>query len=57
VASFCKPCSIKMFGKDFGDIVAPAGHHLQDLCEGCGWIVVDDKGDRVPDAKPYEEKP
>lgn len=52
MAEFCKPCSIYMFGSDFGDIVAPRGHHLEDLCERCGYVVVDDRGDHVPDAKP-----
>ena len=49
MADFCKPCSIKMFGKDFHDIQAEApGYTLTALCEGCGgYVTVDHEGDEI----------
>lgn len=47
MADFCKKCSIRIFGEDFGEIKAPVGDRLSALCEGCGRVTVDDKGDAV----------
>lgn len=54
MASFCKDCSIRIFGKDFGDFAhRKIGLISQRLCEGCSeggrWIWVDWAGRR------YEE--
>lgn len=45
MADFCKRCSTEMFGEDYGDIKAASGCTLTALCEGCGMVTVDDKGD------------
>ena len=49
MASFCKDCSIKIFGKDFGDFAhGKMGLYGRDLCEGCGeYIYTDWAGRRV----------
>lgn len=47
MADFCKPCSIKMFGRDFGDIKAETEDGAAiGLCEGCGLtLLCDHNGD------------
>lgn len=54
MADFCKECSIKVFGEDFGDLAnlgngekLKEGHGWEALCEGCGIILVDDDGKRI----------
>jgi hypothetical protein len=49
MASFCRDCSIKIFGKDFGDFKHNRiGIVSWQLCEGCGeWIYADWAGRRV----------
>ena len=51
MSDFCKECSEKHFGEDFGDLVcvAPECNAARVLCEGCGWIVVDNNGKRIED--------
>lgn len=54
MADFCKQCSIRLFGEDFGDF---SGLSIKDdtdnklfpvvLCEGCGPIQVDHTGSCV----------
>lgn len=54
MADFCRACSIEHFGKDFGDFAGlrtPEG--IADdrwplvICEGCGFIQVDDAGNCI----------
>lgn len=49
MADFCKKCSIKMFGQDFGDIRASKeGEFAVAICEGHGkYVVVDHEGEIV----------
>lgn len=52
MASFCRDCSIRIFGKDFGDFKHnQIGRVQMVLCEGCsengGWILVDWAGRKV----------
>lgn len=58
MADFCQECSIDMFGKDFGDLAHAGARDLTQeelnkgegwvvLCEGCGWITVDNEGKRI----------
>lgn len=56
MADFCKECSERMFGKDFGDLanLLPPEMYTHEigagaLCEGCGYIVVDIHGRRMDD--------
>ncbi len=56
MADFCKQCSIEHFGKDFKELARPdyapkltdedkeQGMGWAVLCEGCGFIIVDDDG-------------
>ena len=53
MADFCKACSIETFGKDYDDLVGlisaeevSEGYRSPVICEGCGFIYVDDKGQR-----------
>lgn len=55
MADFCKQCSEKLFGEDFGDM-ANIADEARVLCEGCGdYILVNMKGERIPDAKWIDE--
>lgn len=49
MAEFCKDCSIVLFGHDTKDLagIARPGHLAMVLCEGCGFIIVDEDGKRV----------
>jgi hypothetical protein len=48
MASFCKDCSIAIFGEDFKEFAhGEVGLFSQELCEGCGWIWVNWEGRRV----------
>lgn len=58
MAAFCKECSIEMFGKDYGDLAHAGARALTEeelkrgegwvvLCEGCGFITVNDEGERI----------
>ncbi len=48
MADFCKQCSIANFGEDFEDLKIteplPEGKYYAALCEGCGYIQVDNDG-------------
>lgn len=59
MADFCKDCSIENFGEDFWDLAKlisvdemgepefEAGNKLyQELCEGCGPVIVNARGER-----------
>lgn len=54
MADFCRQCSLTLFGEDFGDLAnfTPVadwdkGLAVSVLCEGCGPIQVDPKGNCV----------
>lgn len=49
MADFCKDCSIELFGEDFKELanIAREGEAAYVLCEGCGYIWVNSKGERV----------
>jgi len=54
VADFCKACSIELFGEDLRELASlghgtplPAGHGYSVICEGCGFIMVDEEGNCV----------
>lgn len=47
MADFCRECSIATFGYDTGDHrlgKLPADHYWEVICEGCGFIQVDELG-------------
>lgn len=55
MADFCKECSIEIFGEDFKDLANINTPEDSDkklyayvLCEGCGPILVDHTGTKVP---------
>lgn len=60
MSSFCKQCSLDVFGEDFGDMAnistqsdTKAGLYASVLCEDCGYIQVDHEGNCVThDKKP-----
>jgi len=56
MADFCKQCSIKLFGQDFGDLtgLCKDGEKVAALCEGCGPVFVDSTGTRV--SEPWQPK-
>lgn len=52
MADFCKQCSIKIFGKDYGDLKGLSseedtknGLFALVICEGCGEILVNHLGE------------
>jgi hypothetical protein len=54
MADFCKACSIELFGEDNGDLANITteqswedGFAVTVICEGCGAIQVDPKGNCV----------
>ena len=50
MADFCYDCVVKLFGKgELNDFVglAKAGETVCVLCEGCGYIEVDENGKKV----------
>jgi hypothetical protein len=54
MSSFCKQCSIDVFGEDFGDMAdlstaedTAKGLYAFALCEDCGYIQVDHTGSCV----------
>ena len=54
MASFCKACSIELFGKDLGDLAGitttkneASGLAAVVICEGCGVIQVDHEGNCI----------
>lgn len=54
MSDYCKNCSEELFGKDFGDFagllskeLVESGHGCAVLCEGCGWIYVNDLGEKI----------
>lgn len=51
MADFCKQCSIDLFGVDNADLANLGGERKLEpgmywpaICEGCGFILVDDDG-------------
>jgi len=62
MADYCQECSIEFFGEDLGELAGlgrgkelPEGHGWTALCEGCGPILVDDAGKRIPIEEKGEE--
>lgn len=52
MASFCKQCTLELFGDYPPDIFAEEpGTITWDLCEGCGWGFFDENGFRVDSKK------
>lgn len=58
MADFCKECSIKIFGKDFRDMVGLSTRedtinkiYAPAFCEECGPILVDHWGTKVYEFK------
>jgi hypothetical protein len=53
MAAYCKTCSEEIFGKDYGDLADtqrdPCGEDegYSEICEGCGFILVNEKGECV----------
>jgi len=49
MANFCKQCSIALFGEDSKDLahIAGIGELAYVLCEGCGFIYVNNEGTRI----------
>ena len=49
MADFCKDCSIELFGEDFKELanIAREGEAAQVLCESCGYIWVNSKGEKI----------
>ncbi len=49
MADFCKDCSIKTFGEDYGDMkgLCEEDECAVVLCEGCGFIYVDSDGKKI----------
>lgn len=67
MADFCKECSIEIFNKDFEDFVDSTRRKLTEkekeegygwsvICEGCGYILVDDEGKRIGPSIPVKAK-
>jgi hypothetical protein len=51
MADFCKQCSLKIFGEDFGELAnllteeeEKDGKFIVCLCEECGYAIVDKSG-------------
>jgi hypothetical protein len=46
MADFCRQCSEKVFGQDYGDMrgLCDPGYLVVVLCEGCGAVQVDHEG-------------
>jgi len=49
MADFCKECSIRVLGEDFGDLagIADKNEIVWVLCEGCGFIYIDSEGKKI----------
>ena len=49
MAEFCQECSIRVWGNDFGDFagICKEGIMVWVLCEGCGYIWIDENGKRI----------
>jgi len=49
MADFCKACSERIFGEDFGDLkgLCKDDEMVQVICEGCGYIFVNSEGIKV----------
>lgn len=54
MADFCHQCSLDMFGEDFGELAGLGdgrdlgpGSGWTAICEGCGFILVDNAGNCV----------
>lgn len=54
MSDFCKQCSIEHFGEDLKELaglgngrVLPDGDGWAVICEGCGYIVVNEEGECI----------
>jgi len=49
MAEFCRSCCFEMFGKDTKDLagLCDEGTMVWVLCETCGYIWVDENGNRI----------
>lgn len=58
MAAFCRQCSLAWFGVDYGELKPsakeieesgplPEGYGYAALCEGCGFTVVNEKGECI----------
>ena len=58
MADFCADCSVEKFGKDFRDLagLCNKGEMAGVICEGCGWIFVDEDGVKVSEVEVVEEE-
>ena len=63
MADFCMDCSLEIFGEDLGDLaglgngkVLQPGYGWVALCEGCGPILVDSSGKKLPPPKECEDE-
>ena len=63
MAEFCKECAKEMWGdsvpSDFKEMITAEqiddGYVMEVLCEGCGWIYVDEDGKRIGKIKLPDE--
>ena len=49
MAEFCRPCAFEE-PDVLGEVwvtKAPPGTAIAILCEGCGWVYIDDQGSRI----------
>jgi len=51
MADFCAECSESLLGDDYGDLagLCPEGGFAQVLCEGCGVVLVNERGRKLSD--------
>ena len=60
MADFCRQCALDLLGHDFHDLAflgslhgeyvkLQPGHGWAVICEGCGWILVDEAGNCISD--------
>lgn len=62
MADFCQQCSLDLFGEDYRELAGLATREAEDLhpvviCEGCGYIQVDNAGRCVSDDCLVDHKP
>lgn len=53
MADFCSQCSLDTFGEDYGDLIPEGSGPLMPgcgylkMCEGCGFILVNENGECI----------
>jgi len=52
MANFCHACTIEIFGEEHADDndfagIVHRGEKYYGLCEGCGWITMDNTGRKI----------